>query len=266
VRFEGGCPFFVASIARTLYSTSELNHMKEKLSLLKEFFGMVREALIIFLFLFLFCFPTAFKSQLARVGFDKFDMGGLSMEIKSQMKETAQTGDQVAELQQQIGSLKTIIDSLASKSTNSEEKKTLSGLAERTQSIYSSTDLLDTKVKQQLSLQQRDAVKLKINIADEGWIYVGKLNETKTEWDNSIPSTIAEHKLDFQSGDIVTIIDDVYLRSDGASTSHANSQVIGVIKASEKVIYLSKDFSHAVNGGWFLWLRVRRIPSGDAVG
>jgi len=233
--------------------------MKEKLSTLKEFFGMLREALIIFLFIFLFCFPTAFKAQLARMGFDKFDMGGLSMDLKSQMKETAKTGKEVADVGKQIADLKAIIDSIANQTRNSEEKNTLISLSEQAENIYSSANILDNKVKQQLVKQQFDAEKLNIDLPEEGWIYAGKQNESKTAWDPSVPLTVAGSKINFSEGEILTIIDDVYLRNDAPALSHANSKVIAVIKASEKVRYLANDYSHAVGGGWFCWLKVQRV-------
>jgi hypothetical protein len=233
--------------------------MKERIQLLKEIFLLLREAIIVLLFLFLLMFPTSFKNKLVELGFSRVEFMGMDMNLSEQIKETADAGKQVADLQLQASGLKSVIDSIQKKSTNPEEKKILKSLSNKTETMYSTANKLDGNIKQRMSVQQ-EALTEQTNIKapDEGWIYAGKINQEQTTWLLSIKPTIAERKINYESGEELTITDDVYLRKDEVTTMRANSEVIAVIKAGEKVIFIEKDYSHAVGGGWFMWLKVRR--------
>jgi len=240
-------------------NTLSLN-MKEKIQLLREVFSMLREAIIVLLFLILLLFPKAFKNKLVDMGFSKLEFMGMNMDLDEQIKETADAGKQVADLQLQASGLKSVIDSIQNKSNNPEEKKILKDLSVKTEKMYTTANKLDGNLKQRMSVQQ-DALAQQMNIKapDEGWIYAGKINQAKTDWVLAIKPTIAERKQAYAEGEELTITDDVYLRKDEATSMHANSEVISVVKAGEKVIFLDKDYSHAIGGGWFVWLKVRRI-------
>jgi hypothetical protein len=91
--------------------------------------------------------------------------------------------------------------------------------------------------------------------AREGWIYLGHVDESKTNWSPS--STIVQRPSpSFNVGDVVTIADDVYVRADSSSSQRNQAAVIGVVRAGETIRVLEVGYTHALRGGWFVWLRV----------
>jgi hypothetical protein len=229
--------------------------MKETIQGMKEFFAMLKEAIIVIIFLLLILWPTGLKTQLSKIGFDGLNFMGMSMSFK----ETAEAGKEVAAIQQQVSGLTSVIDSLSSKSSNPAEKQLLEKLSSNTKEIVVATKALDNKFKDQISNQQSTLPQNMIEqIPDIGWIYAGKLKENKTDKDASVTPTVMPLKGEYNNQEVLTVTDDVYLRNDGDALKHANADIITVLKTGEQVTYLAKDYSHSVGGGWFLWLKVKR--------
>ena len=235
--------------------------MKENFSIFKEFFSMIKEAIIVLLFLILILWPSYFQKKLVDMGINKVEIMGMNMDLikeKEKMEKTADASTSVANMQIEMNNLKGAIDSIAGTARNPEEKKTLNTLASKTVKIVNAAKKIDNNLKNQMSMQQDVLTQMKIVAPKEGWICVGKLNEDKKEWDSSVNNSIQEHKTNYAEGEILTILDDVYLRSNGSPLVNPDSKVTGIIKGGEQVKYLAKDYAHSVGGGWFLWLKVSK--------
>ena len=233
--------------------------MKEKFQTIREFFASLREAIIVLLFLFLIFFPNKFKERLAEMGFEVFEWGGLKLNLKEQYEKAKNAGQQVDELKTQSQQIYAALDSVSKRIGTPGEKKLIDSLKMQTGRIISLSSNLDNNMKTQLAVQEQVLTKSNlIEQAEEGWIYAGKINEAKTQWERSVKKTIAESVTDFKPGHLITIVDDVYLRSGKDERQFKSAKILSVIKEKEKVEFIAIDYSHAIGGGWFVWLKVRR--------
>jgi hypothetical protein len=89
-----------------------------------------------------------------------------------------------------------------------------------------------------------------------GWIFVGHVNDAKTEWSEQ-SRVVSNPQPSFQSGDVVAINSQGYIRADVSGTEQRNqAPVVGVVRAGQKVRVTEVGYTRALRGGWFLWLRV----------
>src|SRR5947207_1733838 len=118
----------------------------------------------------------------------------------------------------------------------------------------------DNTLKRSLATQQQIVASIApSSVADTGWIFAGRLTEDKTAWDPADPPTVSPSPLSFSPGTRLTVHDDVYLRADAPTNAHTVGQILGVARAGDQLEVLAQDPSHFRRGGWFVWLKVRRL-------
>src|SRR5437773_1156896 len=112
------------------------------------------------------------------------------------------------------------------------------------------------------STEQTKAAGETVQKANENYSdLVARLNdlEHKTAWDPADPPTVSPSPLSFSPGTRLTVHDDVYLRADAPTNAHTVGQILGVARAGDQLEVLAQDPSHFRRGGWFVWLKVRRL-------
>src|SRR5262249_1151651 len=97
-------------------------------------------------------------------------------------------------------------------------------------------------------------------VQDAGWIFLGKVNESKNDWVDNSPETIAPTStMKLTRGSLLTIIDDVYLRGDvQPGTAHNAGRILSVVKAPADIEVLEVGYSDGGAGGFFVWSKVQR--------
>jgi hypothetical protein len=87
-----------------------------------------------------------------------------------------------------------------------------------------------------------------------GWVYLGRVNEEKSKWfDKKSAKVIGPWPIEV--GDTLTLRDDVYVREKTADTSKSQSRITSMVKVGDKLQVVEIDFSHAKNGGFFVWAK-----------
>ncbi len=86
-----------------------------------------------------------------------------------------------------------------------------------------------------------------------GWVFAGKVDETKTDWLSGGRKAVSGS---YPPGPRVTIAEASYLHADSGTSNHAAASVVGAIKAGQSFDVAGLDWSHALGGGWFVWLKV----------
>jgi hypothetical protein len=89
-----------------------------------------------------------------------------------------------------------------------------------------------------------------------GWIYCGQVDESKQVWVPQGRSNLVQTPTAVKVGEVVTLTDDVYIRNDSGTAQKSAGAVVGVARPGNKAHVLSVDYSPALSGGSFLWLRV----------
>lgn len=234
--------------------------MKEKMNFIKDFCATFKEALIVFVFILFLLFPEGIKNIFSRLGVTQLNVAGITATIKQQQEGTIKIGQDADSLRRQITQLTDSIKTIASRVSDSEDKKLLTGISQKANNLVALSNSLNNNVINQISQQQNLAAKA-LNTTEEqvGWIFAGKVDETKKNWITSSHHTIKELKPEYNYGDQVTVIDNVYVRDgDANGTNHANGSIISVAKTGDMLTYLEEDFSHAAGGGWFVWMKVKK--------
>jgi hypothetical protein len=103
----------------------------------------------------------------------------------------------------------------------------------------------------------------KIEKSESGWIFLGKVNESKVEWIEKLP-TVEDETPRIQAGEILTLRDTTYLRDEPEGRWHTTGKVISVMQVGEKVKVIDElDFSEAKGGGFFAWAKVKKIRNSN---
>jgi hypothetical protein len=113
----------------------------------------------------------------------------------------------------------------------------------------------DSTVKETILKLSREQPEL---AAKSGWLFAGHVDESRASWTRGQPQNIAPAGPRFRRGDDVTVTRATYLRAESDNPRHNVAPVMGVLPEGARVEVDSVDYSHALRGGWFVWLKVRR--------
>lgn len=216
---------------------------------------LLREICIVALFITLFFAPSTFKSLLTRVGISKVTtpFGEIDASGAGDTVSTLNNGlsDSVARLQQILGTV-----------SDPRGKNDIEGVAKYLQSLQQQAQATDETIKARLASQQStlDANSTQ-NAKIPGWLFAGHVDDDKLHWSGdgakNIPATLSP---ELKSGSTFNVGAPAYLRADGPSGSHFGGKVIGVVPANGKVeVIADPQYSHAIAGGYFLWLKVQPL-------
>lgn len=251
-------------VATTKAIEAEANSL---LGVLKDGLNILRDLVLLALFVLLVCSPNNFKAMLKRAGITEFD-GGF---FKWQQQAVADAADQSKKAVQEnstasatLTKVQSTLDSIANSSPNAEIKKQAQDASQQVgKSLASLTTAGDSLnhslIAQQAVLQSggQNGQGSSIPTASQGWIYLGKVDSSKSNWVNppAPGTTAASPKL--TKGEVVTLDKDLALRDNKAEGQTFNqAQVLAAVPNGSQVTVLDFDYSNALGGGYFLWARV----------
>lgn len=239
---------------------TKTNKFQVILSILKDLTVVLRDGIILILFLLLIITPGRINNILVSAGFTKGTIGGLSWEakLKTTADETRTVGQSVDLARRNYDSL---ADRLKALELKMKDPRLKSEVMQITDLVTVSQDELataDRTIKRSLASQQQIVAEIAPSQASVGgWLYVGKVNQDKTRWEQGSPVTVAAFPLPFRIDRILNVTDDAYLRAEGSAGAHSSASIVGVVKAGSEVRAESLDFSPVSGGGWFVWVRVK---------
>lgn len=91
----------------------------------------------------------------------------------------------------------------------------------------------------------------------EGWLYLGRVDPSQQHWLESGPLSVFPALLPLSQGQTLVVAGPALIHGDAASGQHANAPVVGALAKNSKLLIESVDPSHARNGDWFIWVRVK---------
>jgi len=229
---------------------------------LKDLVSTLRDLLLLVLFVLLLTKPKFINDRLVAAGFTKGSIAGFEWEtqIKSSTEQTKAAGETVQKANENYSDLVARLNDLEHKVTDPTVKTEVKNLGQAAETSRLEIQAADTTLKRSLATQQQIVASIApSSVADTGWIFAGRLNEQKTAWDPTDPPTVSPSPLSFSIGVKLTVRDDVYLRADAPTNAHTSASILGVARVGDQLEVLAQDPSHFKRGGWFMWLKVRRL-------
>jgi DNA-binding XRE family transcriptional regulator len=226
-------------------------------------FRLLRDAALGVLFLLLFIFPNFLKNRLVDAGFTKISPEGVTWEkevqtANSQSKAAAMTVDNAA---QSLGDAKQTLAEIEKKTGDPSVKAAINKLNEQINGSIEQVQQTDSSLKrtmltQQTLLAKSNAGSTADNSANTGWIYLGEVDQSQGSWMSGSPVNIVPVAYPLQQGQSVTTAGENYLRGDSSTKQHRDGKILSVLRDGTRVQVIKADLSHALNGGWFVWLQV----------
>jgi hypothetical protein len=215
----------------------------------KTILEVCREFILVMGVLFVVSFPDLAKAWLRHMGFDKVTTPIGEMDLAAKV----QAAGQVQSAKREVSDAAAAVDALTS-TAHPADRARLQDLSTKLSTTATQLDVSERV----LGAAAKAAAGAAAPGAQsrQGWMYVGHVNEAKSAWQDR-PTIVQAATPDFKSGDAVTITDDVYLRGDTGGVQHNLAVVVGVLRPGEQVTVLDVDYTHALSGGWFLWLKVK---------
>jgi len=220
-------------------------------------------AIVFFVVLFLF-FGPFLRKKFEDVGWKITELGPIKLEeVQKSNQEAKAAASNVDSIQQKIADLEAKMSELSSQNPSAGReinplKTEVAAL--KSQASYAQQSLKTTLLSQQDILQKAAPQ----SVETAGWMYVGQVDESKKGWAgvgakniSPVPATP-----EFQPGQTFSVTSDVYLHSSPPGGSwHAQGDVAAVLRQGDRVQVTDVDTSsHAKTGGWFVWLKVKRLP------
>lgn len=232
-------------------------------SKIKDLVSTVRDLLLLVVFILLLTMPKFINDRLVAAGFTKGSIAGFQWEtqLKSSTEQTKAAGETVQRANENYSDLVARLNDLEHKVTDPTVKNEVKSLGQAAEKSRLDIETADSTLKRSLATQQQIFASIApSSVADTGWIFAGKLTEDKTAWDpTDPPPTISPVPLSFSVGMKLTVRDDVYLRGDAPTNAHTSAPISGVARVGDQLEVLAQDLSHFRRGGWFVWLKVRRL-------
>jgi len=230
-------------------------------SALKDFVSTLRDSVIFILFIMLLFAPGTVKERLLAAGFTKGNIGGLEWEgqIKQSAEQTKAVGEVVSKADENYKVLIDRLSELEKSVSDPSVKRSLTNLSADAKVSQGELVVADRAVKRSLYAQQAIVESVAPStVSDRGWLFLGKVSESKAEWAPGSPLTIASASPSLKPGMKLTIRDDAYWRAESASGSHANAAIVSVARVGTVVNVEDVDYSHAKGGGWFVWVKAHQ--------
>lgn len=236
--------------------TLKISAMTEKI---KDIIGIVKEAALIMLFLTFFIFPSAVSNRLQEAGFYQGSFMGMDWKSKMEKAEAStqmslKNGHSVSLIQENMQHLDSLVASLQN-SDSFKSNPALKTIAKQLKISTDSVNSVDARIKTNLISQQDFISSVSDKKApDAGWIFLGKAKIAGDEWQPGNPKTIDSIKPRELQDKILTIKEDVYLRSAAKPTASA----LDVVSKNEKVRATEILFNPNKTGK-SVWAKVERL-------
>ena len=230
----------------------------------KDVATLVREIVIVGVILLFFFWTSLFKNIASDMGITKIDVAGVELTLAQSGDQTKKAAGQVAQVKQQLDSVGEQLKQLMKDAKAPEISAKVSSLSATVQTLQNQTDAADQTLKNSLLNQQQilKAVAPQAASPDTtGWLLLGQVDEEKRAWfgdgAKNAPSTLDPV---VKPGTRFTVPRAAYLYSDAASGRHFEGAILSALPAESLVEVLAgPDYSHAVRGGYFIWVKVKRL-------
>jgi hypothetical protein len=218
----------------------------------------VRETAVLALIVVFVLFPSVLHNQLHKMKVEKFDFAGFTLAVAEGKVATQQIAGQLIRDSVKVES---IVDSLRALQATSppQVRAQLDSMATRLERTQGTTASLERSLRRSIAVQDSFLANVAPSqVAQEGWIFAGRVKPPGTEWDTSSERVVAAPPAQVLPGNQVQLTTDVYLRADSKPLEHANAPILGVLAGGTTVAVIGRDSSHARRGGWFIWAKVQR--------
>ncbi len=185
---------------------------------IRNWLAIVREAMIIVAIGMLLIFPTEVGAWLFARGVQKIEIGGATVSL-AQFNQTRAALNAVQAAQNASVTAPEIVTELQN----------------------AATQLRITLVDQVRTLSRNDAS----GLPNGGWIYLGTLNEAKTDWKPNLSRDVTE-RWPVHPNDIVRLSTDTNLRADSTSEKRPTSRILSVLPDGTRVRIVDLDTSRMV--------------------
>lgn len=234
-------------------------------------FTVLRDVFLVILFVALLWFPIKLNKHLKDAGIQEIDGGIFKWQQQveqaaNQSKTAAQDSSAATEPLQQV---KSVLVSIASESKDPNIRKRASDAASQMESSLASLNIASSSLAK--SLVTQDSILQNASAAtasasspapslSQGWVYLGEADIAHQHWRTPPEPKISSPTPALTSGQVVTFSDDVYLRGDKAPGQTFNqAAVLGAVRSGSKARIVELQYSHALNGGEFVWVKVDEI-------
>lgn len=239
------------------------------LATIQSLFNVLRDVFIVILFVALVWFPVKLNQHLHDAGIQEIDTFLFKwkqevQEAATQSKTAAQDSSAVPDSLQQV---KSVLESIAGESKDPNIRKQASDAASQVESSLGSLKIASSSLARSLATQ--DSILQNASAAtasapapllSQGWVYLGEADTTHQHWRTPPEPKISSPSPALTSGQVVTFGDDVYLRGDKAPGQTFNqAAVLGAVRSGSKARVVELQYSHALNGGEFVWVKVDEI-------
>lgn len=231
--------------------TSRLENTKRITSLMREFF-------LVGVIILLVISPRTIKHILQNAGIQSIAGVEFRNDLEKTSNDTKKAILQIITLRDSLNILQTKLSQAIDQAGDVNTKKDLRAIQSTINATTEKADNLDLSLKSSLSRQEQVIQQIDISAKLEtGWIFLGKVNESKLAWSEGHPETVESAELPIQVNALLKIKTDTYLRAD-IKKQKSKAKIISVVKEEEVVEVIEIDYSHAKGGGWFVWVKVKR--------
>lgn len=220
----------------------------------KDISVLLREFFILALIFLLLVMPGTFKKVLERVGISKLPTPFGDIDV-------AEAGGTVAHLNRGMGDIAARLRQIQDRTTDTGRKQELDTLVTSLQDLQQQAHTSDEQIKanlinQQATLQQSSPQ----SVATSGWLFLGQVDEGKSKWSGegakNVDATVSPV---LKAGGQFPLTNPAYVYSDAPSGHHLEGKLVGVFPVGTRVsVIADPEYSHALAGGYFLWVKVSR--------
>ena len=222
--------------------------MANRLENAKTVVELIRDLLIGVFIGLIFFFPGCINTVFQKAGIVKAEWGGL----------TWQAGGEVSQAKLAVQDVTAALTDLSEKTKDPVAQKTIKDAIDQLKLSQASINSADQSIKSTVEQVQKTEPQQAQQKATEGWTFLGHINEAKNDWTSTNAHKSNGGDPSFTSGQKLVTTDTIYLRAPTPPGQHATGQVIGVIPSGSTIEVLEMDTSsHALQGGWFVWARVK---------
>jgi hypothetical protein len=234
---------------------------RNRVSAWRDALAALRETAIILLILAFIIFPKGLASRLQSVGIGNLEVAGIKIDVASVVKSKTASQSLAQQLKRDSVARDTVLGYLREleQAAPAPLRAKLRQAASELEASQRNAAAVDSSLRRSIAVQ--DSVLAEVapsQVAQEGWIFAGRVNEARTAWDSRSDRSITGKPPDIRPGNRVVTAGDVYLRDASQPLEHAQAPLLGVVGRGETVEVVARDSSHARAGGWFLWAKVRR--------
>ena len=225
-------------------------------------FTVLRDVFLVILFVILLCFPTQLNSMLTKAGISQLNGGIFTWQQQAQQATTQSTTAAQANssASDALDDIKTTLDNIASQSTDPNIKKQATDAANQAAGSIASLDNANSSLAHSvLTLQTATQGTQSAAQASpaEGWVLLGNADPTHQQWTHSTKPKVADASPAVTAGQVITFVDNVFLRADKAQNqTHNQAQILGAARSGSTAVITDIDYVPNKRGNAHVWVKV----------